>query len=223
MNKSFSNPYLSARAEWLERYGSYIKARNQWRVTAFVCLILALLSVGGNVIQTMQHKVVPYVVEVDRLGKVVAVERADQVGAVPPRVIQAAIARSISDWRTVTADFSLQEKMIKRLSAHIAGPAKGILRTWFEQNSPYERAKDMLVGVKIKGVPLPVSAESWRIEWTETVRNHAGVAMLSTAYEATISISIKPPTTEDRILKNPMGVYIIGLSWAKIINQGETQ
>jgi type IV secretion system protein VirB5 len=223
MSNSLSNPYLAARAEWLERYGGYIKSRNQWRMTAFVCLTMAILSVGGNVIQTLQHKVVPYVVEVDRLGKVIAVERADQVGAVPPRVIQASIATSISDWRTVTADFSLQEKMIKRLSAHIAGPAKGVLKAWYEQNSPYERAKDMLIGVKIKGVPLPVSAESWRIEWTETIRNHSGVAMLSASYEATIAISITPPTTEDRILKNPMGVYIIGLSWAELINQGVKQ
>jgi len=214
----FNNPYLAARAEWLERYGSYIKGRNQWRMAALICLVITAISVSGNVIQSTQQKVVPYTVEVDRLGKVMAVGRADRAEAVPPRVTQAEIARSIIDWRTVTADFGLQEKMIQRLSAHITGAAKGKLKAWYEENSPYERAKDILVEVRVDGVPLPVSNESWRVEWTEIVRNHSGVAMSSTAYEATIKISIKPPITEKRILLNPLGVYIADLSWAKLIN-----
>ncbi len=153
MSNHLHNPYLAARAEWLERYGSYIKARNQWRMFAFFCVAAALLSIGLNAFQSWQHKMVPYVVEVDRLGRVGAVNQAVHAAEVPPRVIQSEIARAVMDWRTVTADFGLQEKMIQRLSAHIAGQAKGILRTWYEQNSPYERAKDILVEVKIKSVP----------------------------------------------------------------------
>ncbi len=220
MSKDFHNPYLSARTEWLERYGSYIKARNQWRNFAFFCLAIALISVLLNVYQSQQQKIIPYVVEVDRLGRVAATEEASQITDVPPRVIQSEISRIIMDWRTVTADYGLQEKMISRLSAHIAGQAKGILSSWFESNSPYIRAKNILVEVAIKGVPLPVSDDSWRIEWTEIVRNHAGVALSETVYEATLPIKIIPPHSEDRIIKNPMGVYIVGLSWSKLLNQG---
>lgn len=218
MSADFNNPYLAARAEWLERYGSYIKSRNQWRVVAFICLSIVMLSVGGNVYQSMQSKIIPYVVEVSRLGKVVAVQRADQAEDVPAQVIQSTIAQCVSDWRTVTADFGLQEKLINRLSGHIAGTAKGILKTWYENNSPYERGKDILIEVKPNGVPMSVSADSWRIEWTEIVRNHEGAFMGSTAYEATITISIKPPTTEAGILRNPLGVYIVNVSHSKIIN-----
>lgn len=220
MSNHLHNPYLAAREEWLERYGSYIKARNQWRMFAACSMAVALLSIGLNTFQAYQNKIVPYVVEVDQLGRVGAVNQAAHAEDVPPRVIQAEIVRAVMDWRTVTADFGLQERMIQRLSAHIAGQAKGILRTWYEENSPYTRAKDILVDVKAKGVPLPVSDDSWRIEWTETVRNHSGVALYSTVFEATLTILIKTPTTENRIIKNPMGVYIVGLSWSKLINQG---
>ena len=45
------SPYLNGREEWLERYGSYISRAAQWRVAAFLCLIITVVSVTGNVIQ----------------------------------------------------------------------------------------------------------------------------------------------------------------------------
>ena len=49
-------------------------------------------------------------------------------------LIQAEIAACISNWRTVTADVELQQKMIERLSFFMAGSAKGVLREWYEAN-----------------------------------------------------------------------------------------
>ena len=92
-------------------------------------------------------------------------------------------------------------------------------RSWYETNNPYERGPKELVEVDIKGIPLPVSSESWRIEWMETVRNHSGVAMSSTKYEATVKVRISPPTTDSQIIRNPAGVYVTELSWAKLLEQ----
>ncbi|MCT4533755.1 type IV secretion system protein [Halodesulfovibrio sp.] len=212
-----TTPYSKARAEWLERYGSYIKQKRNWQVATFLTLCVAILSVTGNVIQATQYKVVPYVIEVDQLGKAVGVQRATEATTIPKRVIQAEIANVIVNWRTVTADLSLQEKMIKKLSAFVTGSAKGTIRGWYQNNSPYERARDLLVDVRIKGVPLPVSKESWRIEWVETVRNHSGIAVETNYYEATASIRINPATTDAAIMQNPAGLHITALSWSKLL------
>lgn len=123
---SSSNPYLNGREEWLERYGSYISRAAQWRMVAFFCLILTGISITGNVMQANQVKTVPYIIEVDKLGKSSVVNRADRASATPQRLIQAEIAACISDWRTVTADVELQQKMIERLSFFMAGSAKGV-------------------------------------------------------------------------------------------------
>ena len=136
------NPYLNARQEWLERYGSYINSAAQWRMTAFIALML----LGGSII------------EVDKLGKAAVAARADQAGAAPLRLVQAEIAACITDWRTVTADIELQKQMSQRLSFFVAGSAKGVLKEWFTANNPYEIAKSgKLVHVEIKSLPLPVS------------------------------------------------------------------
>ena len=212
------NPYLNGREEWLERYGSYISRAAQWRTVAFFCLLLTGISITGNVIQASQVKTVPYIIEVDKLGKAAVTARADRAGATPQRLIQAEIASCISDWRTVTADIELQKKMIERLSFFMAGSAKGVLRQWYETNNPYEIAKSgKLVHVEIKGLPLPVSSDSYRVEWVETVRSHAGVVLDTYTYEATVTVQINPPTVDAVLLRNPGGVYITNLSTAKVI------
>ena len=65
--------------------------------------------------------------------------------------------------------------------------------------------------------PLPVSKDSWRVEWVETVRNHAGALMDEPqAWEATFAIQVQPPVTDEQILRNPGGIYVTGLSFSTI-------
>lgn len=216
---SVPSPFADAKQEWLERYGSYITRAAQWRMFAFICLVITGLSVAGNVMQASQNKIVPYIIEVDKVGKSVGVARADVASAAPQRVIQADVAAAIVNWRTVTADVELQERMVTRLSAFVAGGAKNVLRTWFEENNPYLRAKKSLVSVHVKGLPLPVSKDSWRVEWTETERTHTGIVQQTNSYEATITVAIIPAESEQQIMVNPSGVTITAISFGKLLNQ----
>jgi len=212
------NPYLNAREEWLERYGSYISRAAQWRTVAFICLCTTVLSMTGNIMQIKQTKVTPYIIELDQLGRTSNVSRIESANAVPQRMIQAAIADAITNWRTVTADAELQKKMVSRLSFCTSGAAKGLLKQWYIDNNPYEIAKSgKLVNVEVKGLPLPVSSESYRVEWTETIRSHSGLQMEQHSYEATAAIQVAPPASDEVLLQNPGGIYITALSASKII------
>jgi len=217
------NPYLAAREEWLERYGSYMSRAAQWRAFAFICLGITAVSITGNILQISQTKVVPYIIEVDKLGQPSVVGRADVISAPSSRLIQAEIASVINDWRTVTADAELQKKMVTRLSYFTADGAKGLLKQWYTENNPYEIAKSgKLVHVEVKGLPLPVSSESYRVEWMETIRSHSGVLLDQQAYEATASIQIMAPTSDTVLLHNPGGIYITALSASKVLGTPAT-
>ena len=63
------NPYLAARQEWTERYGSYVRAASAWRLVGIVSLSLATLSTGYALYQSTEVKLLPYIVEVDRLAR----------------------------------------------------------------------------------------------------------------------------------------------------------
>src|SRR3546814_13095909 len=69
-------PYQRAGQLWDERIGSArVQARN-WRLMAFGCLVLTAGTSAGLAWQSLQSRVTPYVVEVDRLGEARAVEAA---------------------------------------------------------------------------------------------------------------------------------------------------
>lgn len=214
-----SSPFLEAKREWFERNGDIIQQAAQWRTASLFAFALLGISLCGNVAQGLQNKVVPYIVQVDSLGNAAATRRADAPATTPDRVVQAEIANVITNWRTVTADLTLQQQMLSRLSAFVTGSAKGVVKEWLAANNPYDRAKDALVSVNIKGVPLPVSANSWRVEWVETVRNHAGVTQETTAYEATVTIKIMPPKTDAQVVANPGGVVVTDLAFGKLLGQ----
>lgn len=215
-----NNPYLNAREEWLERYGGYISRAAQWRMIAFIALATALFSVVGNIVQLSQDKIKRYFVAVDELGRVAAHKIDGPVGQTPSRVIQAEIASAIENWRTVTVDKELQQRMVRNLTSHTAGAARGVLKQWYDNNNPYEIASaGKLINVTIRGLPLPVSKGSYRVEWTETVRNHQGVELMRDDYEAIVTVEILIPEDEKTVLQNPGGVYITNLSAGKIIKQ----
>jgi type IV secretion system protein VirB5 len=223
-NKRTGNPYFDGHNEWQEMFGSYVSQAFFWRIVAFLCLIITGISVYGNVYQSKQNKVVPYIVAVDKLGEAIAVKRADIATPAPRQLIQSELAEIIVNWRTVTADLDLQRRMVERLSHFITGSAQGFISEWFEKNNPYETAKEnKLIQVEIKGLPLPVSNESWRVEWTETVRNHVGTFLQATTYEATMRISIIPPKTDVEIIFNPGGVWVIELSYSQVLSPTPTQ
>ena len=189
--ESGHNPYLDGRREWLERYGSYMARARQWRLTALTALALAGISMTGNVIQATQSKMVPYIIEVDKIGKAAVATRADEASAPPMRLIQ-----------------------------FFAGSATGILKGWYERNNPYEIAQSgRLVHVEVRSLPLPVSRDSYRVEWTETTRSHTGVALDTQRYEATLTVQIVPPETEEVLLNNPAGLYITNITATRLLQQ----
>src|ERR1700759_5740441 len=89
--------YLAARREWNDRYGSYIAQAHAWRLTALASLGVAFVAVVGVVWIGAQNRVVPYVVQTDKLGDALAISRADVAAPAEPRLIRAGLARWITD------------------------------------------------------------------------------------------------------------------------------
>ena len=211
-----SNPYVDARREWNERYGEYIQQAHHWRVVAFVSSLLALISVAGVVYIGAQSKVVPYVVQVDKLGEVAAVARADRVNIVDPRVIKAYLARFVADWRSITVDRQAQKSAIDRVYAMLpsGSVALGKLNDHFRSHNPFTLAATQSVDIAVNYL-LPISAETWQVDWLEVVRDSHGEVKSKVRMKASIIVGITPPNEERLILINPLGVYIKDLNWSQ--------
>jgi type IV secretory pathway TrbF-like protein len=212
------NPYLNARREWNERYGDYIVRERAWRSIALFSLAIAAIAAGGLVWVAGQTKIVPYVVEVNRLGDAVAVRPADHAARPDDRIIRAQLARWIEEVRSVYLDAAAEHNAIRDAYAMINqhGMAYGFLNDAMRtpENNPFERASTQSVAVDVQSV-LPLSADTWRVEWLETTRDRGGHELNHALWAATITITVHAPTDEMSIRANPTGIYVNSLNWSK--------
>ncbi|NDY71822.1 type IV secretion system protein [Desulfobacter hydrogenophilus] len=216
MSKEIQNHYLAGRQAWAEVFGSFIQERNLWRLVALLVSIVAILLGAGNIIQLRQQKVIPYMVEVDRAGRISGGQMAKKLET-SQEMIQYSLGQFITAWRTVTADIALQEKYVKQTSFTSIGAAKKILAKWYTDNNPYISSEEKLVEVRIMALPLYVSGETWLIEWTEIERTHKGVERSRTTYQANLIIKRKLPETQQEIINNASGIYVSEISHSKKI------
>lgn len=218
-----SNPYLSARRTWNDHVGGVIASRRNWQLLAILSLLIALASVGGIIHIGSQSKFVPYVIEVDKLGQPAAVAPAQQAPALNERVVHAAVASFVSDARLVTPDISLQRKAVFRIYSMLSAkdPATAKINEWLngtDDSSPFKRAAMETVSTEIASV-LPQTADTWQVDWIETVRDRQGVMKdkpfrmraLLTVYKAPTT----PSTTEEQLRNNPLSIYVRDYSWSK--------
>jgi type IV secretion system protein VirB5 len=208
--------YLAARREWNERYGSYIAQAHAWRLTALASLGVAFIAVAGIAWIGSRNRIVPYVVQTDKLGDAVAIRRADVTTPADPRLIRAQLARWVADVRSVYVDVAAQKHVITEAYAMVdrdaaAGPA---LNDWFSRNDPFRRARDDMVSVAVQSV-LPLSGDTWRVEWREDQRSRQGAPESSLQWQATITISVTPPIDDATILINPTGLYVESFDWSQ--------
>lgn len=215
---SAESPYLRAREEWNERYGSYIQSRNNWRMIAFGSLLLSIPAVMFSLWQSGQTKVIPYVVEVDRDGQVRAAGPAQQIPFQPDYIIEAEIADFIMNFRVVTVDKSLQLDRLNEVYAFLApgGGAKVRLDQYFRGGgNPFEVAVEKTRSVQIVNMNR-VSPTSYSVQWLETEYDRTGQELDKKRFQSIVTYVIVPPESEQVIRTNPLGVYIMEIDYSEV-------
>lgn len=213
-----SSPYLAARREWDERYGSLITRARNWRIAAVLALAVALVATCGLIALSAKAKVIPYVVAIDNLGRVLAAGPADQASRADDRLKRAALFQWVSDLRTVTTDGVAQRKSIDRVYSMIANgsPAQVEIGEFYRNDPPFDRAQKKTVEVDVKAV-FPVSDRTYQVEWTEMVRGLSGQIESQDNWKGSVTIAISPPNDERLIRVNPLGIYVTNVSWSKVL------
>ena len=207
--------YLANRQEWNERYGVFIRDARRWRLIAAASLTIAAICAIGMVLTAQQPKLLPYIVELDTSKQAVAAYPA--VEAKPnDSLTRALLAQWIADWRLVTVDPQVQRKAINRVFAYLGQglAANQVLAEWYRGNDPFERAASETVHAKVEQV-LRLSDLTWRVEWTETVRNRDGELIDAPQFAATVTIT-RTPVTPQTILVNPTGQRWAEFDFARV-------
>ncbi|HGQ7767856.1 TPA: conjugal transfer protein TrbF [Pseudomonas aeruginosa] len=214
-----STPYQAAAQAWDERIGSARVQAKNWRLMAFGCLVLALLMAGGLVWRSAQSIVTPYVVEVDRSGQVRAVGEADT----PYRPADAQIAYHLARFVMLVRSLSIDPIVVRQnwLDAYdyTTDRGAGVLNDYARTSDPFTRVGKESVTVQVSSV-VRASDASFNVRWTEQ-RFVNGAPAGTERWNAVISTVLQTPRTEQRLRKNPLGIYVNGLSWNRELDASE--
>ncbi len=84
------------------------------------------------------------------------------------------------------------------------------------ENDPFKRSADQRVTLEIASM-VRVSAETWQIDWRETQWDKSGTPMGSPSlWRGMFKVTVAPPTTEDQMAKNPIGLFVDEFHWDKV-------
>lgn len=208
------NPYLAARFEWNERYGGFIRAANSWRLVAVISLVMAVIGIGYALFQSTQVKLVPYIVEVDRLGTPALAGFPEQIEYADPRVVRSMLGGFISGFKSITPDAVVQKQYIDRTYALLrtTDPSTEKVNAWFRGANPFERARTVTVSIEINSV-VALSNQSYQIDWTEFERDRQGKELATRRFRGIATVTLSPPLDEATIRLNPIGLYIRDFDW----------
>jgi type IV secretion system protein VirB5 len=210
-------PYQRAAQVWDERIGSArVQARN-WRTMAFGSLILAAGFASALVWQSVRGTVVPWVVQVDKLGQAQAIAPATADYRPTDPQVAWHLARFIEQVRSVPADPVILRQNWLRAYEWTTDRGSTALNDYARANDPFTKVGKQQVSVDVSSV-IRASADSFRIAWTE---RHYENGQISTTerWTAILTIVIQPPRDAERLKANPLGIYVNAISWSREMAQ----
>ena len=210
-------PYQKAAQVWDERIGSARVQAKNWRYMAFGSLVLSGGFAAALVWQSVQGTVVPWVVQVDKLGQAqtVAAATADYRPTDPQ--VAWHLARFIEQVRSIPADPIIVRQNWLRAYEWTTDRGAAALNDYARANDPFTKVGKQQVAVEVSSV-IRASPDSFRVAWTE---RHYESGQLSTTerWTAILTIAIQPPRDTERLRANPLGIYVNAISWSREMSQ----
>lgn len=213
-----TTPYQAAGQLWDERIGSArIQARN-WRLMSFGCLTLAIGMASGLLYQAGSSTVTPYVVEVDQLGQVKAIGPAIEAYRPTDAQIAHSLARFIQNVRALPTDPIVVRQNWLEAYDFTTDRGGAALNDYARANDPFSKVGRSSVAIEVTSV-VRASESSFQIRWIE--RRYENNQLAGTdRWTAIITIVLHPPRTEDRLRKNPLGIFVNGINWSRELGPG---
>ena len=206
-------PYQRAAQVWDDRIGSARVQAKNWRLAFFGTLSLSGGLAAGLVWQSARGSIVPWVVQVDRLGPAQAVAPATAGYRPTDPEIAWHLARFIEQVRGIAADPVVVRQNWLRAYDFTTDKGAVALNDFAGSNDPFANIGKVQVAVDISSV-IRASPDSFRVAWTER-RYQDGSLASTTRWSAILTVVIQTPATPDALRKNPLGIYVNAINWSK--------
>ncbi|RVG68747.1 conjugal transfer protein TrbF [Sinorhizobium meliloti] len=210
-------PYQKAAQVWDERIGSARVQAKNWRTMAFGSLVLSAGFAAALVWQSVQGTIVPWVVQVDKLGQAQTVSPATADYRPTDPQIAWHLARFIEQVRSIPADPIIVRQNWLRAYEWTTDRGAGALNDYARTNDPFTKVGKQQIAVEVSSV-IRASADSFRVAWTER-RYEDGKLAMTERWTAILTIVLQPPRDAERLKANPLGIYVNAINWSRELSQ----
>ena len=215
------SPFLLARTEFMNAFGDLAVGKRNWQLISFPLMGLLALMTIAYVQAAHSTRVVPYIVQVDRLGQVVQVAPADELKRPEERLIASQLAQFVRAIRTVlpAAAQAAQAELLGRGYALVTPQAAAFLNDYFADPTHDPRALGQRLSRQVDfSLVLRVpNSDVWRLEWIETERSSEPAGVTRTAaWEGYVTVRLTPFGSATTIQQNPLGLSITSVSWTEL-------
>ena len=206
-------PYQRAAQVWDERIGSARVQARSWRYACFGALGLSAVLAGALVWQNARGTIVPWVVEVDKLGEARSVAPAEADFTPSDPQIAFHLARFIEHVRSLPADPVVVRANWLRAYDFVTDRGGLALNDYARRNDPFAAIGREQVAVDVTSV-IRASPQSFRVAWVER-RYRDGALAETTRWTAILGVMVQPPRTPDALTRNPLGIFVTSINWSK--------
>ena len=210
-------PYQRAAQAWDDRIGSARVQARSWRIACMASLALSGGLAAGLVWQSARGHIVPWVVQVDRIGEARAVAPAEASYRPTDPQIAFHLARFIEHVRAIPADPIVVRQNWLRAYDFTTDRGAVALNDYARASDPFAQVGRVQVAVDVSSV-IRASPDSFRVAWTER-RYSDGSLAATERWSAILTIVVQPPRTPDALRKNPLGIFVNALNWSKELTQ----
>jgi type IV secretion system protein VirB5 len=210
--------YRRARQEWDRRMGTAVVQARNWRLATLLALGLVFVSLAGTIYLGAQPKLVPHIVQVDKIGAPTYIGPVGQ-SAREYKPSEASLKyhlrRFIAATRTVSSDPVLMKRNWLDAYALITQSAANHLNAYAQQTDPFRRGEQQRVTVDMASV-VQLSADTWQADWIEKSWDKAGNETATAVWRGTFRILVRTPETEEQLASNPIGLFVDEFHWSKV-------
>jgi type IV secretory pathway TrbF-like protein len=206
-------PYQRAAQLWDERIGSARVQAKNWRIMALGGLFLSGGLAAALAWQSVQSRVTPYVVEVDRLGEARSVTPAGADYRPTDPQIAFALGQFVKHVRGVSLDPVLMRE--NWLSAYDFATERGalFLSEHARRSDPFADAGAKSVSVQVTSI-VRASERSFQVKWTERLYERGSLVSTS-RWTAMLTVMVRAPRSADALRKNPLGLFVDAVDWSR--------
>lgn len=189
------------------------------KTMVIVFLAVSNMFMGGGLMWVSgQSKIEPYLAVVDKTTYQVHVvgpaEKMKMNDEIMKGIVEHEVRSLFENLRMVIADSRAQKGVVANVYSRIAGGsgAAKFISEWYVQRDPFKLSEMGMISLSDM-TALPLSDQSWQVEWTETERNLMGEVQKKSRWKGVVTYVLSPPTDKTEAAKNPVGFYATQLSW----------